>query len=504
MNVQPNTVYSGSFYAKSEDAHFGPITFSLVNDVSGEVAAMSTVPEVSSTWTRYEYKMKSGSVTPSAKYHLLLSVGRPGKLWLQLVSLFPPTYMNQHNGFRPDLMEMMAAMHPKFLRLPGGNYLEGNKLSERFDWKTTVGPLVARPTHRSPWGYQSTDGLGLMEFMLWCEDLHIEPVLAVFAGYTLNHDSIHPGSTLQPYVDDALDELEFLTGDTSSKWGGVRAKLGHPAPFSFHYVEIGNEDEFDKSGSYEERYKQFYKAIKAQYPQFQLIATTPLKHFRPDLIDDHYYKRAEDFFAFDKHYDTADRNGPKIFIGEWATREGAPTTNLGAALGDAAWMTSMERNSDLIVMASYAPMLVNVNPGGMQWESDLIGYNAAKAYGSPSYYAQCLFGQYVGDQYLPGTATAAGSRFFYSATKDTGKARLYIKLVNASSVPLPLRIALEGAESVGKQAELYTLAGSNAAESNSIDAPARIVPVRSEITTNSTFEHTVPPYSIQVLVLNAK
>jgi alpha-N-arabinofuranosidase len=424
---------------------------------------------------------------------------------LSIVSLFPPTYKNRANGNRPDLMEMMAGMHPTFLRLPGGNYLEGDQIDERFDWKNTLGPLVDRPTHRSPWDYQSSDGLGLLEFLEWSEDLKVDTVLAVYAGYSLKGDFIAPGPALTPFVDDALDEIEFAAGDTSTKWGAVRAKLGHPAPFSIKYVEIGNEDWFDKSGSYEGRYAQFYKAIKSKYPQLQLIATMPLKKMKPDVLDDHYYRRADEFFAMVNRYDTADRNGPKIFVGEWATREGSPTTNMGAALGDAAWMTSMERNSDLIVMSSYAPLFVNVNPGGMQWESDLIGYDAMKSYGSPSYYAQAMFAEYLGTEVPASSVTGGGERFFYSVTRDPAKGAVYLKLVNASSAAQPLTIEMSGAGSIGETRTLVSLTGTNYAQTNTIASPTRIMPVKTTLrSVGAKFAHTVPAYSVQVLELQAK
>ena len=182
-----------------------------------------------------------------------------------------------------------------------------------------------------------------------------------------------PGPALTPYVQDALDEIEYVTGGSDTRWGAERAKNGHPAPFTLRCVEIGNEDEFDKSGSYEGRYPQFYDAIKGRYPQLQLIATTPVRCHVMDVLDDHYYRSTEDFYSDAHHYDATDRKGPKIFVGEWATREGVPTPNFGAALADAAWMTGMERNSDIVVMSSYAPLLTNVNPGGSQWDTDLIG-----------------------------------------------------------------------------------------------------------------------------------
>jgi alpha-N-arabinofuranosidase len=503
MALSPDTIYKGSLYAKADSDNFGPLAVSLINDDSRETLASTTIGNATTSWKRYEFTLKTGNQTHSSSNHLLISAGHSGKLWLNLISLFPPTYKNRENGNRSDIMELLASMHPKFLRLPGGNYLEGDQIDERFDWKATIGPLVDRPTHRSPWNYQSSDGMGLLEFLEWTEDLNIEPVLAVFAGYALKGDHIHPGPALAPFVDDSLDEIEFVTGDTSTKWGAVRAKLGHPAPFPLHFVEIGNEDWFDRSGSYEGRYVQFYKAIKAKYPNLQLIATMPLKRMKPDVLDDHYYKRADDFFSFVNHYDTVDRNGPKIFVGEWATREGAPTTNLGAALGDAAWMTAMERNSDLIIMASYAPLLVNVNPGGMQWESNLIGYNAASSYGSPGYYAQCLFGEYLGTSVPASSVTNGGDRFFYSVTNDPAKGIAYLKLVNASSIPQQLEVKIAGA-TPSSTGTIYTLTGHTAAETNTITDPKRISPERSSIKTGSSFTHIVPPYAIQVVVIETK
>ncbi len=506
MAVRPNTTYKGSFYAKADTSAVGPVNVTLVSNNSGKPLASATSQPLSTEWTRYEYSFTTGAkVEPSVENHLQLTVSHPGKVWLTLVSLFPPTYKNRDNGNRPDLMEMMAAMHPTFLREPGGNYLEGDTVEERFNWKTTIGSLVDRPTHRSPWNYQSSDGMGLLEFLEWTEDLKIQPVLAVYAGYSLKHIHIEPGPALEPFLEDAMDELEFVTGDSSTKWGAVRAKLGHPAPFPLHYVEIGNEDWFDTSGSYEGRYAQFYKEIKAKYPQLQLIATAPLQRMKPDVLDDHYYKRADEFFDMVKKYDDADRNGPKIFVGEWATREGNPTTNLGAALGDAAWMTGMEHNSDLIVLSSYAPMMVNVNPGGMQWESDLIGYDALTSFGSPGYYAQVMFAGYLGTEVPATTVTGGGTRFFTSVTRDPAKGMTYVKLVNASSEPQQVKLDLAGAGQVGREATFVTLSGTNPTETNTITAPTRLVPVKSTIkNAAASFTHTMPPYAVQVLALATK
>ena len=497
--VRPLTSYSGSFYAKTDSAGV-PITVSLVNDETGATAASATVTGLSGEWKQYTFTLKTAQVPVTANNHLLLTIARPATVWFNLVSLFPPTYHDRVNGNRIDLMEKLAAMNPKFLRLPGGNYLEGDHISERFQWKKMIGPLVDRPTHPSPWHYRSSDGMGLLEYLEWCEDLKIEPVLAVYAGYSMSQEHVDPGPALEPYVQDALDEIEYATGSVDTKWGAERAKNGHAAPFPLHYVEIGNEDWFDRSGSYDGRFAQYYKAIKQRYPDLQLVATAPIKSVKPDVLDEHFYMSAEQSFADANHYDKVDRQGPKIFVGEWATREGEPTPNLQAALGDAAWMTGMERNSDVVIMASYAPLFVNVNPGGMQWATDLIGYDALSSYGSPSYWAQVLFANHLGTEAVASTLTDAGPRVYASVTRDEKRRKLFVKVVNARSDALPLSIALDGVPGVGPEVTLISLSGKSPNATNSIANPEAVVPVESHIhTAGAKFEHSFAPYSINVL-----
>jgi alpha-N-arabinofuranosidase len=465
--------------------------------------ASATVIGLGGEWKQYTFTLKTAQTPDTANNHLILTIPQPATVWFDLVSLFPPTYHDRVNGNRIDLMEKLAAMDPKFLRLPGGNYLEGDHISERFQWKKTIGPLVDRPTHPSPWHYRSSDGMGLLEFLEWCEDLKIEPVLAVYAGYSMMQEHVDPGPALEPYVQDALDEIEYATGSIGTKWGAERAKNGHAAPFPLHYVEIGNEDWFDRSGSYDGRYAQYHKAIKQRYPDLQLIATAPIKSMKPDVLDEHYYMTAQESFADANHYDKVDRQGPKIFVGEWATREGEPTPNLEAALGDAAWMTGLERNSDIVIMASYAPLFVNVNPGGMQWETDLIGYDALSSYGSPSYWAQVLFANHLGTEAVASTLANAGSRVYASVTRDEKRRKLFVKVVNARSDAMPLSIAIEGAPSVEGEVTLISLSGKSPNATNSIANPETIVPVESHIhTTGAKFEHSFAPYSINVLELS--
>ena len=517
--IRPSTSYRASFYVrgdfltkdrktgKPEGRPFeGKLTVSLEDGVSGAVYARGETTAVDKHWQKVELTLTTGANAPvTANGRFVISANSAGRFWLSLVSLFPPTYHGRPNGFRPDLMEKLAAMKPHFIRFPGGNYVEGNTLWERFDWKATTGPLPFRAGHPSCWNYRSTDGMGLLEFMNWCEDLGAEPVLAIYAGYSLRQQPVEPGALLEPYVQDALDEVEYLTADAkTSYWGARRAADGHPEPFVVNYVEVGNEDYFDKSGSYDARFTQFYDAFKARYPNIQLIATDRAAKTRtPDLYDDHYYRKAEAFFQDLSHYDKMDRKGPKVFVGEWATREGDPTPNFKGALGDAAWMTSMERNSDLIVMHCYAPLFVNVNPGGMQWKTDLIGYDTLTSYGSPAYYAQVMFANHIGDRTPQSKLSAAAGVFLpYSVTRDSSSGKVFLKVVNPGPVPRSVNVRIEGMASDSLKGHSITLKASSPEATNTITQPTTIVPVDRELPPlASRFTYEFPAWSITVIEL---
>jgi alpha-N-arabinofuranosidase len=421
-------------------------------------------------------------------------------------------------------MQMLVDLHPAFLRFPGGNYLEGDTIETRFDWKKTIGPLEDRHGHQCPWSYRSTDGLGLLEFLEWCEDMKAEPVLAVYAGYSLKGVHVNPGTDLEPFVQEALEEIEYVTGDRTTKWGARRAKDGHPAPFKLTYVEIGNEDWFDKSGSYDQRFAQFSDAIKARYPHLKTISSVgneqPEKarvHSRkPDMTDEHYYLSTDEFLRRSPDYAREyDRTGPEIFVGEWAAHEdpkikpwdrGArqqpPTPSMKAAIGDAAFMAAMERNSDLILMQCYAPLLVNVNPGGRQWRPDLIGYDALSSYGSPSYHAFQMFSRNVGDEIL--LVNSSDTVVQGCATRDRRTGEIIVKLVNPQPVAERLRIQIKGVSSLASKASALTLSGSPD-DTNSITEPTKVVPAKTALTDlKPEFAHVLPPTSVVVLRLNQR
>jgi alpha-N-arabinofuranosidase len=563
--VTPATTYRASFYLKGTgrtipprrpgapaptqafppeiaDNTAGPVTVSIESNDGKTVYASGVVNLIKSPfWKKYELTLTTQSnIQPTKDARFVITTNREGLYYFNLVSLFPPTHNNRVNGNRDDLMQMMIAMKPKFLRFPGGNFLEGPLITDAFPWKQTLGQLEQRPGHRGSWGYRPSDGMGLLEFLLWCEDMKAEPLLAVYAGYSLNGDHIDAGPLLQPYVDDALDEIEYLIGDTKTYWGAKRAADGHPAPFKLKYVEIGNEDWFDRSGSYDGRFNQFRDAIESKYPQLICISTIADAQYpnlkvttgkKPAVVDEHYYRNTWDMWAHASQYDNYDRKGPKIFVGEWATREGAPTTNLIAALGDAAWMTGMERNADLIIMSCYAPLFVNVNkatataPKAWQWDSDLIGYDALNSYGSPSYYVQKLFSQYLGNKIVPVTAENIPMRdrpktrrdsaenitpkpvpsLFYAATKDNKTGMVYLKLVNTTGTEQPVHINLKGINSIADKAKQITIKGDKPEDTNSITDREKIIPSTVEIKgIKQDFEHTLPPYSVCILQLQTK
>ncbi|MGA2853929.1 MAG: alpha-L-arabinofuranosidase C-terminal domain-containing protein, partial [Verrucomicrobiota bacterium] len=520
--VQPKTTYRATFLARAEAGFSGPVTVSIVSEDGSTVYAKGKFSGLAADWKKYELTLKTGKVAPTAAARFVITLDRPGTVWFGLVSLFPPTWNDRPNGLRKDLMQMLVDLNPKFLRFPGGNYVEGDTVETRFEWKKTTGSIEERHGHQCPWGYRSTDGMGLLEFLEWCEDMKAEPVLAVYAGYSLQGAHVNPGHDLEPFVQEALEEIEYVIGDTNTAWGARRAKDGHPAPFKLNYVEIGNEDWFDKSKSYDERFAQFHDAIKARYPRLKTISTmgndqpeTSHVHSRqPDMTDEHYYRSTDEFLQMAPDYARKyDRTGPEIFVGEWAAHEDAaikpweagarkqpPTPTMKAAIGDGIFMAAMERNADIIKMQCYAPLFVNVNPGARQWRPDMIGYDALSAYGSPSYYALQMFSRNLGDEIL--AVASSETSVQCSATRDSKTGEIILKLVNPQPTAESLDIEIKGAE-VASKGVAIVLAG-EPEDTNSIQHPRNVVPVTTTISgVKPRSIYTLPPDSVVVLKLKA-
>ena len=333
-----------------------------------------------------------------------------GTLQLDVVSLFPPTFKNRENGLRPDLAQMLYEMHPKFMRFPGGCFVEGQISPENaFRWERTIGPIEERPGHWNVnWGYRTTDGIGFHEYLQMAEDLGAKPLYVVNVG--IWHGGQTPVDSLQPWIDETLAALEYANGDVSTKYGALRAKNGHPAPFNIEYLEIGNEnnqpDPRQQSDHYYDRFRLFKEQILAKYPNMHLIGNvaawgtdTPTwdSQERVELLDEHYYRNPA-WFADNFHkYDTYSRKGPKIYVGEYAVTDGfGELGNMNAALGEAVYMMGMENNSDIVPLNSYAPIFVNENDA--RWRPDMIRFNSSRVMGTPSYYVQMLMPRNVGTQ----------------------------------------------------------------------------------------------------------
>lgn len=393
----------------------GPLTVSL-QDQKGKVYAQQKIAGLTDGWRRFSGTLTAHADDPSAR--LVITADRPGTVWLDTVSLFPrETFNKRPNGLRADLASMVAGMKPAFVRFPGGCFVEGQRIENAFRWKDTLGDIAQRPGHLNDvWNYRSSDGLGYHEYLQMCEDLRAAPLFVVNCG--MSHTSNIPLENIDVWVQDALDAIEYANGPVTSKWGALRAKHGHPKPFHLQYIEVGNEN---GGAAYAERYARFYDAIRARFPDVKIVADvwggTP--NSRPfDLIDEHYYNSPNWFLAHADHYDSYARSGPKIYVGEYAVTSGAGQGNLRAALAEAAWMIGLERNADVVSLASYAPLFVNVND--RKWNPDAIAFDSARAFGTPSYYTQKLFGQNKGDVVLPVTLATPAPVFVPSGDGGIG------------------------------------------------------------------------------------
>ena len=397
--------YTLSFWARADKRYKGNINVGLQNKDDDTWCAKAKVKcRIGKKWKKYTM-----TFTPDADVdytRFVMTADTPGTLYIDMVSLFPPTFKNRANGCRKDLAEMLVALHPKFLRFPGGCFVEGTSQETAYEWKRTIGPLEERPGHyNGNWHYPVTDGMGYHEYLQFAEDLGAEPLyvvnVGIWHGGFVHHDSIGE------YIQNALDAIEYANGDKSTKYGRLRIKNGHPKPFDMKYIEIGNENyqphAHEQSDHYAERYIQFYNAIKARYPEMQIIGNveswgtdypTWRNEHPVDMLDEHYYRSPSWFAGKYHHYDNYDRKGPKIYVGEYAVTSDCGEGNLKAALGEAIYMMGMENNSDVVTMCSYAPVFVNIHD--KTWMPDMIRFDAAHSWGSPSYYVQRLFAENVG------------------------------------------------------------------------------------------------------------
>lgn len=390
--VMKDEVYELSLFARASDGYGGELRASLESADGKTTYATAPFSGLTADWKNFRAALTSQSTDPNAR--LVIAGSRPGTIWLDVVSLLPrKTWPKKPAALRIDLAEMLAGLQPSFMRFPGGCWVEGEEMKFASRWKRTVGDVADRWTQWNLWRYYSTNALGYLEYLELAESLGAEPMFVINVG--MSHKEVVPMDKMGEYVQDALDAIEYANGPADSRWGGLRAKHGHPGPFNMKLMEIGNEN---GGPAYEERFALFHDAIKAKYPQMQLIANTPIKSRTPDIVDEHYYNTPEFFMNEAGHYDDYDRKGPKIFVGEYAVTVNGGLGNLRAAVGEAAFMTGMERNSDIVTLASYAPLFGRVTHRA--WSPDLINFDNCRSYGLPSYYVQKMFSENRGDVVL--------------------------------------------------------------------------------------------------------
>ncbi|MDE6562536.1 MAG: carbohydrate-binding protein [Muribaculaceae bacterium] len=410
--VRGGETFKLTVWLKSDNGYNGTMTAAISEDGSNAASGSAEI-NLDGKWQKISVDVNaSDAARYIGKGSFDLTFSNAGSLTIGMVSLFPKTYMDRENGCREDLAKMLEGLRPKFVRFPGGCYIEGDGTLEgqrRFEWKKTIGPIEERPGHfNANWGYPSTDGLGFHEFLQLTEDLGAEPLFVVNVG--IGHGWIKDYTDIDEYIQEALDALEYCNGDVNTYWGAKRAENGHPEPFNMRLIEIGNENynfDDDRSDHYPERYKAFYDAIKAKYPEVTLIGNVEAwgtddpswrNSFPVEIVDEHYYRNPKWFESRYNKYDSYDRSGPKVYVGEYAVTDGFGTNgHLRAALGEAVYMQGLENNSDICVMASYAPIFYHEERGG-GWLPDMIRFNHESSFGTPSYYVQKLMPQYLGKQ----------------------------------------------------------------------------------------------------------
>ncbi|WP_308231697.1 alpha-L-arabinofuranosidase C-terminal domain-containing protein [uncultured Prevotella sp.] len=409
INAVQGRTYKLSLFAKGN--YKGGLKARLISADDKTVYAETTVDAaIGKKWNKYTAELTANANDPKAQFELVFD-GK-GSVTLDVVSLFPPTFMNRPNGLRPDLAQLLYNIRPKFVRFPGGCYVEGQESPENaFHWEKTIGPIEQRPGHKNVnWRYRTSDGMGFDEYLQLAEDLNAKPLYVVNVG--LWHGGMTPVDSIQPWIDECMNALEYANGPVTSKYGALRAKNGHPEPYNIEYLEIGNEnnqpDPALQSDHYYERFKKFKDAVLAKYPNMHLIGNVvawgddnPTWDSKEsvELLDEHYYRNPAWFAENFNKYDTYNRKGSEIYVGEYAVTQGFGNMgSLDAALGEAVYMMGIENNSDIVTMASYAPIFANLND--RMWAPDMIQFTSDKVFGTPSYYVQNLMANNVGTRVL--------------------------------------------------------------------------------------------------------
>ena len=518
ITVKAGQQYNFSVYMQQLSPKPIPVTVQL-RDKKGTVYGSATFATQADGWKKYNSVLTANQSADSLKLFVLAK--QPGKLAIDEVSLFPQnTFKGETNGLRADLAQAIADLQPKFMRFPGGCLVHGDGLGNMYRWKNTIGPVEQRIQQRNIWNYHQSVGLGFYEYFRFCEDIGAKPLPVVAAGVSCQNSggTWRIGSTgqkalpltdMQDYIQDVLDLIEYANGQVSSKWGAQRAAAGHPKPFNLQYVGIGNEDK--QTDDFRLRFKMIYDVVKAKHPEITVVGTVGPSPSGDDydqgwklantldipIVDEHFYEKPEWFLSNNARYDSYNRKKSEVYIGEYASQGNA----LINALTEAAFMTSIERNGDVVRMASYAPLLANSSH--TSWNPNLIYFNNSSWVPTVNYYVQQLFSVNRGDNYIANVVTFTGiagkdSTLAASCVKDSKTGDIIIKIVNAGANSTTSKIDLKALNIQSKKARLNILTG-KPYDKNTLNEPVKLMPTMSDLDTKALNNYTVPAYSLSVI-----
>ncbi|TRX01873.1 alpha-L-arabinofuranosidase C-terminal domain-containing protein [Flavobacterium gawalongense] len=532
MGIKKEGRYNLSLKAANHNGAFKKIIIQFIDKDQKVLGETSIVP-TSTDWKNYSTQLTATGT--EAKAQLKITFEGTGTIDLDMISLFPEdTWKNRKNGLRKDIVQLLYDMKPGFLRFPGGCIVEGKILANRYQWKKTIGDVENRETMINRWNtefshkpapdYFQSFGLGFFEYFQLSEDIGAAPLPILNCGMACQYNTgeLVPMAELDPYVQDALDLIEFANGGTETAWGRLRADMGHPKPFNLKHIGVGNEQ---WGPDYIERYKVFEKAIKAKYPNIIIVSGAgpspdgeffdygmkELKKLNAEIIDEHYYKSPEWFKENVTRYDNYDRKGPKIFAGEYAAHpkgveDGSKENNWLAALSESAFMTGLERNADVVHLSSYAPLMAHIE--AWQWAPDMIWFNNLESYGSANYYVQKLFATNKGTDLITitknGKPLTGQNDLFASAVKDSKSKEVIMKLVNTAATAQEVNIDLKGSKLQSK-GTVITLTSANLNDVNSFAEPTKISPTEHDFKLKGEkAQMSLPAYSVTVLKVKMK
>jgi len=530
IGVQKDAVYRFSVWARiPEGADTSSIRIELIDPESVVISAQNITVNTKE-WKKYQVQIQSSKIEPKARLRIFLT--SKGSLDVDHVSLFPTdTWKGRENGLRKDLAQALYDLHPGVFRFPGGCIVEGTNLETRYQWKNSVGPVENRKLNENRWEYTFPNrffpdyfqsyGMGFYELFQLSEEIGAEPLPVISCGLACQFQNKDINAhvavrNLDPYIQDALDLIEFANGDSSTKWGKLRADMGHPASFNLKLLAVGNE----QWGSlYPERLEPFIKAIRDKYPNIKVIGSAgpspdgkdfeygwkEMKRLKTDLVDEHYYKDPQWFLANANRYDNYDRKAPKVFAGEYACHPGNRKNNFESALCEAAFMTGFERNADVVQMCTYAPLFAHVE--GWQWRPDMIWFDNLRSVKSPNYYVQQLYGMHVGTNVLTTRENklplAGQNGLFASSALDKTKNEMILKIANTSTEVRKVSYTFNGLKKAERIGTYTIFKSKNMEAENTLENPAAVVPTVKEIrTSGNTFDIELAPQSFNLITIN--